>query len=264
MSIDPINNSPYSGGNYPGRTPKNVLGKEDFLNLLMTQLKYQDPMNPADNSEFAAQLAQFSALEQMSNISSGISSMEALSMTGKYVTAVVTDSKTGEKTSVEGIVDSVEMKKGEATLLVNGEKIKLEEITNVYDYDRSGIYNISSLIGKTCKGYIYDSENLDVIGVEGSVVGVEKGSYEDYVLMDDVKCELDSIISEDYKNSQNRLEYLEDHIGKEISIKVKDSDTEKVVPMTAILDSVKQEEDGSITVIMNQVKVPVDGIYSVN
>jgi flagellar basal-body rod modification protein FlgD len=263
MSINPVNNSSYASGNYPSRNPTNALGKEDFLNLLVTQLKYQDPLNPTDNSNFAAQLAQFSALEQMSNMSAGISSMEALSMTGKYVTAIVTDSETGKTTAVEGIVDSVEMKNGEATLVVGGNKLKLEDITNVYDYDRSDIYNLSSLIGKMCKGYIYDSENLAVIGVEGSVVGVEKGTYEDYALMNGVKGELDSITSDDYKSSQNKFDYLKSHIGEEISIKVKDSTTGKVVPMTATLDAVTKEEDGSITVTMNNVRIPVDGIYSV-
>ena len=264
MSINPVNNSnsSYEAGN-SGRNPTSALGKDDFLNLLITQLKYQDPLNPTDNTEFAAQLAQFSALEQMSDINSGISSMQALSMTGKYVTAVVTDSKTGEATPVEGIVDSVELDNGTATLVVGGNKIKMEDITGVYDYDRSGIYNLSSLIGKTCKGYIYDSENLNVVGVEGSVSGIEKGSYEDYAMMDGVKCQLDSITSDDYKSSENKLDYLNSHIGQEISINVKDSSSGKVVPMKAVLNSVTQEEDGSISVTMDKVSVPIDGIYSV-
>ncbi len=44
------------------------LGRDDFLNLLVTQLQHQDPLNPMDSTDFTAQLAQFSSLEQLSNI----------------------------------------------------------------------------------------------------------------------------------------------------------------------------------------------------
>jgi flagellar basal-body rod modification protein FlgD len=44
------------------------LGRDDFLNLLVTQLQYQDPLNPMDSTDFTAQLAQFSSLEQLSNM----------------------------------------------------------------------------------------------------------------------------------------------------------------------------------------------------
>lgn len=44
------------------------LGKDAFLQLLVTQLRYQDPLSPMDNGEFIAQMAQFSALEQMQNM----------------------------------------------------------------------------------------------------------------------------------------------------------------------------------------------------
>lgn len=48
------------------------LGKDDFLQLLVTKLQHQDPLNPMEDSDFIAQLAQFSTLEQMHNISEGI------------------------------------------------------------------------------------------------------------------------------------------------------------------------------------------------
>jgi len=44
------------------------LGRDDFLNLLVTQLQYQDPLNPMDSADFTAQLAQFSSLEQLTNM----------------------------------------------------------------------------------------------------------------------------------------------------------------------------------------------------
>jgi len=49
-----------------------TLGKDDFLNLLVTKMQYQDPLEPMNDEDFIAQLAQFSSLEQMSNIADGI------------------------------------------------------------------------------------------------------------------------------------------------------------------------------------------------
>jgi len=54
---------------------KNVLGKDDFLKMLIAQLKNQDPLNPLDGSQFAAQLAQFSSLEQLQNINTQLETL---------------------------------------------------------------------------------------------------------------------------------------------------------------------------------------------
>lgn len=51
------------------------LGKDAFLQLLVTQLKHQDPLNPMDDKEFVAQLAQFTSLEQLMGINTGVTSM---------------------------------------------------------------------------------------------------------------------------------------------------------------------------------------------
>jgi len=55
-----------------------ALGKDAFLQLLVTQMKYQDPLDPQDNSEYLSQLAQFSALEQMTNVSKGLSEVSKI------------------------------------------------------------------------------------------------------------------------------------------------------------------------------------------
>lgn len=66
MSIDSI----ISANQLPvdSREAKNVLGKDDFLKLMLTQMQQQDPLDPMDNQQMLAQMAQFSSLEQMSNL----------------------------------------------------------------------------------------------------------------------------------------------------------------------------------------------------
>jgi flagellar basal-body rod modification protein FlgD len=62
--------------NAKGETTKpGELGRDDFLNLLVTQLQHQDPLNPMDSTDFTAQLAQFSSLEQLSNMSGQLEDM---------------------------------------------------------------------------------------------------------------------------------------------------------------------------------------------
>jgi len=263
MSVNSVSNVYNTTQNTStNRTVSTELGKDEFLKLLVTQLKYQDPLSPMENTEYVSQLAQFSTLESMNNMSTGISNMEALSMTGKYVTATTIDSSTGNNVQISGVVDSVKLKSGSAMLIVQGMEINLEDVTDVQNYSRSDAANLSALIGQTCKGYIYNSETLDLIAVEGTVTGISKGVYEDYAVMDGVVCEVDSILSDDYSSSQDTLEYLQEHIGSEIDINVTDSETGKVVPVTAVLESVS-EEDGIITVTLNKVNVPVDGIFKI-
>lgn len=54
---------------------KKELGKDDFLLLMLTELSYQDPLNPVDNQDFIAQLAQFSSLEQMYNVAKSLDTL---------------------------------------------------------------------------------------------------------------------------------------------------------------------------------------------
>lgn len=64
------------------------LGKEEFLRLLITQLENQDPLNPMDDKEFVAQLAQFSSLEQLTNISEEVKAIKENSVQQDMVGAV--------------------------------------------------------------------------------------------------------------------------------------------------------------------------------
>lgn len=73
MSIPNVTFLPPAGQTQAPASNKKILDKDDFLRLLVTKLSHQDPMNPVEDEDFAAQLAQFSSLEQMKNMNDNLS-----------------------------------------------------------------------------------------------------------------------------------------------------------------------------------------------
>lgn len=108
---------------------KNILGKQEFLNLLVTQLRYQDPLKPMEDKEFVAQLAQFSALEQMQNLNQSFEILKAQSMIGRYV--VATNPSDTSKT-IEGRVDSIKVDGSKVYLKINGIEVLSDNVKEVY------------------------------------------------------------------------------------------------------------------------------------
>jgi len=115
-----------------GRKASQELGKDDFLKLLMAQMTHQDPTEPMDNSQFIAQMAQFTSLEQMYNMSNGFTKMaqmmqssEAAGTLGKVVDLDVE----GEK--VTGVVEG--FTRGEnPQIQVNGNFYNMDYVRAVY------------------------------------------------------------------------------------------------------------------------------------
>ena len=99
-----------------------VLGKDDFLKLLVGQLKNQDPLNPTSDTDFIGQMAQFSQLEQTTNMATANSEQvaqqtgaRAISLLGRTVTY-----PDAAGTSTTGVVEKVEWSDGKPTLTVGG------------------------------------------------------------------------------------------------------------------------------------------------
>ena len=120
----------------------NTLGKDAFLQLLVAQMKYQDPLNPNTDTEFVAQLAQFSSLEQMQNLSQTSLNSQAFSLVGKEVIVRVQGNANGEVSYVEGTVDYVTVKNGEAKLSVNDQLYPIDDLYTVVD----DAYAVSKLV----------------------------------------------------------------------------------------------------------------------
>ncbi|MCG7376927.1 flagellar hook assembly protein FlgD [Paenibacillus sp. ACRSA] len=111
------------------------LGKDQFLKILITQLQNQDPMQPMEDKEFIAQMAQFSSVEQLVNISSQLKtlnqSLGAVSgMIGREI-SWLSSNKADNGTLRQGIVDSIVVRDGVHYAKVGNDEIKLDEIIQV-------------------------------------------------------------------------------------------------------------------------------------
>jgi flagellar basal-body rod modification protein FlgD len=105
------------------KATESILGKDDFLKLLVGQLKNQDPLNPTSDTDFIGQMAQFSQLEQTTNMASANEELinqqrgaRAVSLIGRTVT--YPDTNTGALTT--GVVERVEWMSGSPSLTVGG------------------------------------------------------------------------------------------------------------------------------------------------
>ncbi len=107
------------------------LDKNSFLKLLCTQMQYQDPLNPNSDTEYVAQLATFSQLEQMQNLVSTTANSQAFSLVGKNVTVTSDDSES--TSTVTGIVDYVSVSGGKTQLSINGDFYSIDQLSYVND-----------------------------------------------------------------------------------------------------------------------------------
>ncbi|MGN0435300.1 MAG: flagellar hook capping FlgD N-terminal domain-containing protein [Wujia sp.] len=110
------------------------LDKDAFLQLLVTQMRYQDPLDPGDSTEYMSQLAQYSSLEATMNISSTLEKGNALNLVGQYVIMNTTDS-TGEQSMISGLVEYATVKDGEVLLSINDKYYPADDLDSVVDYD---------------------------------------------------------------------------------------------------------------------------------
>ena len=113
-------------------TGSDSLDKDAFLQLLVAQMKYQDPLEPTSNTEYISQYATFSELEQMQNMSASMDLFRASSLVGQTVLLKVADSS-GRTINIQGHVDYVVYEKNKAYLSVNGDLYSMDDLDTVAD-----------------------------------------------------------------------------------------------------------------------------------
>ena len=115
------------------RVPVKMLGQNEFLKLLVTQMRNQDPMQPVSDTEFIAQMAQFSSLEQTKTMSADITKLrqgndflQATNLLGKEVRLNL-----GGMEFTKGIVTDLNVKDGEARIIVGEKTYTLDQVNSV-------------------------------------------------------------------------------------------------------------------------------------
>jgi len=108
------------------RSTQQDLGKDDFLKILVTQRKYQDPTKPMEDKEFIAQMAQFSSLEQMTNMSSQFTELSAILKGAQAMNLIGRDVEIAKGDSII---------KGSVEAVTNGSFPQVMVNGAYYDYD---------------------------------------------------------------------------------------------------------------------------------
>ena len=139
-----------------------ALGKDAFLQLLVTQMQYQDPLQPTDNTQYISQLASFSTLEQMQNMSSTMEMQRASGLVGQYVYIEETDATTGETKQVEGTVDYVTYSGNKTYLSIGGKLYNFDDLVTVADAD----YTLAVKLADSIVAYINKLPDLSDISEE--------------------------------------------------------------------------------------------------
>lgn len=117
----------------PSRIPTQTLTQDDFLKLLVAQMTSQDPLDPQTDTDFVAQMAQFSSLEQTKSMSSDLSKLstqqefsQAASLLGRTVQV-----QTGSDSLEQGVVTALDLSTGIPRLVVNGNFYDLSQVLSV-------------------------------------------------------------------------------------------------------------------------------------
>jgi flagellar basal-body rod modification protein FlgD len=154
------------------KTASNNLGKDAFLKLLMTQLQNQDPSNPVEDTEFIAQMAQFSTLEQITNLNSTMERFIQLQEQNQLISyhqfigneinwRKVNELENGESEVIEGsgIIQSVQFNNKDILfILEDGTELYPANISKINETSpESSLLQASMMIGKTVS-YLNDQD----------------------------------------------------------------------------------------------------------
>ncbi len=169
------------------------LDKDAFMQSLVAQLSNQDPLEPTDNTEYVAQLAQFTLLEQIQQLNSTTNTNQAYSLMGKYV---YVDEKGDGSSYVFGQVDGVSIEDGKPYVMVGDQKYSYDSVVSVINSTdttlEQELIQSADLIGKSVTAQITDDKG-NAKTVSGEVTYIIAKNNAVYAVVDGTEVPIDSI-----------------------------------------------------------------------
>lgn len=137
MTIDKIRDINANMNNTFSKSVENILGKDDFLRLLVTELKYQNPLSPLDNKEFISQMAEFSSLEQLQNMNKSIEDIKTLQSLSQmnFAVNIINHRVVGYDDNgnlVDGVVENIYFQYGAPYVVIGEKGVNLKNLIKIY------------------------------------------------------------------------------------------------------------------------------------
>jgi len=153
-------------------TTKSDMNKDTFLQLLVAQMKYQDPLEPTSNTEYISQYATFTQVEEIQNMASTMELSRASSLVGEEVIINTTGSDGSTKT-VQGQVDYVTYENGKAYVSIDEELYSVSDVQSVIDKEYMTAYDLAT-------NFVSRVAKLPV------VASIDEGDLEEIAALDEI------------------------------------------------------------------------------
>lgn len=174
------------------RVANQTLDKDAFLQLLIEQMANQDPLNPASDTEYISQLAQFSMLEELQSLNDTMTQTQLYSLVGKYVFVNNINSESGEQELVYGKVEGVIKQNGIDYLIIGDKQYQLSDLVGIASVEETQtvtdtVTNSTGLLGRTISALLNEETITGTVSKLFSRNGIV------YALVDDHEIPVSSI-----------------------------------------------------------------------
>ncbi|MBQ6440982.1 MAG: flagellar hook capping protein [Lachnospiraceae bacterium] len=252
--VDDMTASANSLSSETNKTGEQNLGKMDFINLLVAEMQYQDPLEPSSNTDYVAQMAQFSQVDALNAMQQSMKNMQASGLVGQTVVLSVTNATTGNTTEVTGKVDFVQYEGSKTYLSVNGSLYNMDDLETVINSEFYEANQISEELAALVNSLPsadrvtlanYNDVNKAVV-VRDALTTYQLGFIDADVLskLSEIQAAMEQIINAEAERQREEAEKLAAQTKEAEENQEKDTTTEQTAETAAESGAVTAAEEG--------------------